>query len=264
MADALFEGFADTSDARLWYWDTRGSGVPVVLCHPASQGCQIWNYQRSAFSEAGYRVIAYSRRGYDRSEPGAEDDLGTTIGDLTNLLDAIGIDRAHILGAAAGGITAVGFAVAHASRVRSLILAATIVSPAEAAWQTMYERLGIAAVHSLVSTEFLELGPTYRATNPDGTLRFSQLSAQARAARPRKQPLGTIVNWKTLESMSRPTLLIAGEADLFAPPPLLALVAQHIADHRLETMREVGHAPYWEQPDTFNALVLDFLNGRQP
>jgi pimeloyl-ACP methyl ester carboxylesterase len=255
----VFEGLADTPEAKLWYWDTGGDGEALVLCHPASQGCHIWGRQRETFVAAGFRVIAYARRGYDHSETGEADQPGTSVGDLVNLLDHIGIDQAHVMGAAAGGITATGFSVAHGQRTRSLILAGTIVAPAEAEWRTMYARLGIADLHGHVPTEFLELGPTYRASNPEGTTRFGELSALARTARTQKQPLGVEVTWKTLEQMKAPTLLLTGEADLYAPPPLHALVAEHLMNPRLETMREVGHAPYWESPEVFNAIVLDFL-----
>ena len=101
----MFEGFADTPDARLWYWDTGGVGESVVLCHPASQSCQIWEHQRPVFVAAGYRVIAYSRRGHYRSETGAAQNGGTTVGDLSNLLDNLGLRRAHILGASKSLVT---------------------------------------------------------------------------------------------------------------------------------------------------------------
>ena len=71
------EGYAETPEARLWYWDAGGDGAPIVLCHPASQSCQIWQYQREAFIAAGYRTIAYSRRGYFRSERGPTGQPGT-------------------------------------------------------------------------------------------------------------------------------------------------------------------------------------------
>lgn len=258
---SMFEGFADTPDARLWYWDTGGVGEAVVLCHPASQSCQIWEHQRPVFVAAGYRVIAYSRRGHYRSEMGSSLSGGTTVGDLSNLFDHLGLRQAHVLGAAAGGITATGFAVSFPDRVRSLILAGTIVAPAENDWRALYDRLGIAGLRGIVPTEFLELGPTYRATNPDGTRRFSELGEEATSRGPSKQPIGADVRWATLEAMPVRTLLLTGEADLYAPPPLQALVATHIPNHHLATIPQCGHAPYWETPDTFNALVLDFLAG---
>src|SRR5436853_6144494 len=98
------EGLATVPGARLWYWDTGGGGEPLILCHPASQSSQIWLYQQPAFAQAGYRVIAYSRRGVYKSEWGSEADGATGVGDLAGLLDALGLQRAHVLGAAAGGI----------------------------------------------------------------------------------------------------------------------------------------------------------------
>lgn len=257
----MFEGFADTPDARLWYWDTGGPGEAVILCHPASQGCPIWEHQRDAFTQAGYRVIAYARRGYDRSETGPADDPGTLVGDLANFLTCLDIERAHILGAAAGGLTAAGFAVAHPERTRSLILAGTIFSLDEDDWREFYGRLGIAAVRDAVSTAFIELGPAYRLTNPDGTKRFAELSEASRPSAAPGQKRGVAVTWRALDHMTLPVLLVTGEADLYAPPPLQAAIAEHLSNHRLETIRAVGHAAYWEEPETFNAIVLDFLKG---
>src|SRR5262245_66327139 len=106
---AVREGLADTPGARLWYWDTGGSGEPVVLSHPLSQGCAIWAHQQPVFAAAGYRIVAYSRRGVDRSERGTDADPGTAIGACCHLLDALDIEQAHVIGGAAGG----GMAVAH-------------------------------------------------------------------------------------------------------------------------------------------------------
>lgn len=256
---AVFEGYAEMPGAKLWYWDTGGPGAAIVLCHPASQSSQIWAYQQPVFAKAGYRVIAYSRRGVYRSERGPDGEPGTTTGDLLNLLDRLGIERAHVLGAAAGGITALGFGVTHPKRVRSLVLAGTIFSPAEKEWADMYARLGLAAVRPVVSTEFLELGPSYRATCPHGVAHFAALEHEAKANGVFTQPTGVQVTWPALAQTRIPTLLLTGEADLYAPPPLQNLIAKHLPVRELTTLREVGHAPYWEAPDAFNKLVIDFL-----
>src|ERR1700730_16785750 len=63
------DGVAQIPDTRLWYWDTGGQGVPVVLLHPATGSALIWGYQQPVLAKAGYRVIAYSRRGYYNSAP---------------------------------------------------------------------------------------------------------------------------------------------------------------------------------------------------
>lgn len=253
------EGLVDTPGARLWYSDTGGAGDVVLLCHPASQSCRIWGYQQPVLAKGGYRVVAYSRRGVDRSERGDLADAGTTVGDLAALMDRLQIARAHLLGAAAGGITALAMAVAHPRRVRSLVLAGTIFSPAEAEWREMYGRLGIAAVRNAVSTEFLELGPSYRATAPEGTAKFEELGRLAKAGSPVAQPTGVEVTWRALQRLDLPVLLVTGEADLYAPPPLQNLIASHLPNRELATLREVGHAAYWEAPAAFNARLLEFL-----
>lgn len=258
----MFEDFADLSTIRLWCWDTGGDGEPIVLLHPASQSCQIWEHQREAFVKAGYRVVAYSRRGYFKSEIGDPADAGTSVADLEELLDYLSITKAHVVGAAAGALTALRFAVAHQGRVLSMVLAGTIFAPDEDDWRELFGRLGIAEVRHQVSTEFLELGPSHRATNPGGVKRFAELSDLALANAPPKQPLGAHVTWQTLEELEIPVLLLTGEADLYAPPPLQAMVASHLQQFRLETLREVGHAPYWEAPDSLNSAILDFLQAQ--
>ncbi len=254
------EGYATTPGARLWYWDTGGSGDVVLLSHPASQSSAIWLHQQPALATAGYRVVGYSRRGFDRSEPGDPKQRGSEVGDMAALLDALGIGAAHLVGAAAGGGVAMRFAAAHPGRVRSLVLAGSIVSPEEAEWREMYGRLGIGAVKPHVSTAFIELGPSYRAANPEGTRRFAELSDAAHRNKPGGQPSGVALTWAMMAACRFPVFLVTGEADLYAPPPLQRLMARHLPVHELATLPEVGHAPYWEAPDAFNALLLAFLD----
>ena len=258
----MTDGMADVGGAKLWYRDTGGQGQAVVLCHPASQSGLIWKHQLAALAKAGYRAIAYSRRGYFGSDGVDPESPGTEIGDLAGLLDVLGIGAAHVVGAAAGGGVAMRMAVAHPHRLHSLVLAGTIVAPDEDDWRELYGRLGIANVKDVVSTAFIELGPSYRAVDPAGTLRFAELSDQARPRGAAGQPSGVTLTWQAMQRTDIATLLVTGEADLYAPPPLQRLLAQHLPRHELATLREIGHAPYWEAPEAFNALLLDFL-GRQ-
>jgi pimeloyl-ACP methyl ester carboxylesterase len=253
------EGYATVHGVRLWYWDTGGAGEPLILCHPGSQSSQIWLYQQPVFAAAGFRVIAYSRRGHYKSECGPDGDRGTLVGDLAGVLDALQIAKAHVLGVAAGGIAAMGFAIAHAARVTSLILAGTIVSPEEEEWRVLYRRLGLASLRGAVPTEFLELGPSYRSLNPEGVARFVELEHASNSGCPVRQPVGALVNWAQMQRLQVPVLLLTGEADLYAPPPLQQMIASHLPKHEMLTLRAIGHAPYWEAPGEFNGAVLDFL-----
>jgi pimeloyl-ACP methyl ester carboxylesterase len=254
------EGYATVHGVRLWYWDTGGTGEPLILCHPGSQSSQIWLYQQPVFAAAGFRVIAYSRRGHYKSDRGPDSDCGTLVDDLAGMLDVLQVAKAHVLGAAAGGIVALGFAIAHAARVMSLILAGTIVAPEEEEWRVLYRRLGLARVRAAVPTDFLELGPSYRILNPEGVARFVELEQASESGRALRQPVGALVNWAEMERLQVPVLLLTGEADLYAPPPLQRMIASHLPKHEMLTLREVGHAPYWESPEEFNRAVLDFLH----
>ena len=255
----VVEGFADAGGVRLWYWDTGGDGEVLLLSHPGSQSSLIWQYQQPYFAKAGYRVIAYSRRGHYRSEHGPANDPGTTVADLANLLDHLDVDRVHLLGAAAGGITAMAFAIAHPERTRSLILAGSIVSPDEDEWRDMFGRLEMAEARQHMSAAFLELSASYRAGNPAGTELFEHRSTQGRTNGPVSQPSGVSVKWNVMENLQTPVLLLTGEADLYSPPSLQRLFAQHLRNYELAVVPESAHAVYWEQPGQFNRIVLDFL-----
>lgn len=79
----------------------EGSGPAVVLCHGFPGLAYYWRHQVRALAEAGYRVIAPDMRGYGRSDAPAEVEeynRATTVGDMTGLLDALGIDKAVFVG----------------------------------------------------------------------------------------------------------------------------------------------------------------------
>ena len=62
-----------------------------------------------------------------------------------------------------------------------------------------------------------------------------------------------------LETIHAPTLLLTGDADLYAPPPILPLFAERIKGSETLVIPEAGHSAYWEQPELFNRAVLKFL-----
>src|ERR1700752_3095483 len=105
------EGMAELPGPRRGYWDTGGTGEPVVLLHPASGSALIWLYQQPVFAKAGYRVIAYSRRNYYNSDSAPQDNPGTASEDLQNLIEFLGLEKFHIGSSAAGGSVAADYAL---------------------------------------------------------------------------------------------------------------------------------------------------------
>jgi len=256
------EAVADLGPARLWHWDTGGDREPVVLLHAVVGSGAMWLYQQPVLAAAGYRVIGYSRRGHFGSEAGDPDDPGTAADDLRMLLDHLGVRRAHVIGTAAGGFAAADFAIRHPERVRSLTLSTSLVAVQDAAFMASTAALRPHAFESL-PREFREVGPAYRAANPEGLALWLKLTGEA-VATPVRQRFASSLDLASLGRLAMPVLVIAADADMYAPPPVMKRLADAIPEARLRLVTGAGHSAYWEQPEAFNALILDFLGSLPP
>jgi pimeloyl-ACP methyl ester carboxylesterase len=256
------EDWADVGSARIFYRDSGGTGVPVVLLHAATGSSAVWEHQLPSFIAAGFRVVAYDRRGYGRTEikdPAAPSS--TAADDLTGLLTHLGVDRVHLVGTAAGGIVAVDFALSFPERLRSLVVANSIVGVQDEDYLALSGRLRPTPQFDALPAEFRELGPSYRASNDEGTRQWISLEQRSRASGTRVAPQATRnrITFKMLESLKVPALMLTGDADLYSPPPVLRLIAARIPGSETVIVDDAGHSAYWEQPDVFNTTVLDFI-----
>ena len=244
----------------LWYEDTGGSGTPVVLLHAASGTCECWVHQLPTFTACGYRCISYDRRTWGRSRP---TDSGPQPGfagdDLHALLDALGLDRVHLVGTAAGAIPALDYALSHPERVRSLVVANTIGGVQEADYLDLQRGLRPQQIQDL-PVELRELGPSYRGKDPEGAARWLEIDLASRPyGQIPTQPLRDPITYQRLASMRVPTMALSGEADLLSPPALMRLLADHIPTSRYVSLPDAGHAGFWERPHVWNGLVLEFI-----
>ena len=228
--------FAALPGRRLWYVDTGGPGAAV---------------------------------GWGRSEidPGA--NPGSAADDLQGLLTVLRVDRAHLVGTAAGAIVAIDYTLSFPERVRSLVVANSIGGVQDEDYLALSRRLRPAPQFDALPVDVRELGPSFRAADADGTARWLDLARRSRPvaapsaalAPPQAapQPPRNHITFARLATMRVPTLLITGGADLYAPPPVLRLFAARIAGADTLIVPEAGHSAYWEQPDAFNQAVLRFL-----
>jgi pimeloyl-ACP methyl ester carboxylesterase len=106
---------------------------------------------------------------------------------------------------------------------------------------------------------YREVGPSYRGANPDGTRRWIEIEQHARQPDAPSQPLRTPNTFAKIETIITPTLVMAADADLLAPPALMRIWAAHLKDHEWALMPDSGHAIAWEQPVTFSKKVLEFV-----
>jgi non-heme chloroperoxidase len=106
-----------------------GSGKPIVMCHPWPFSCDVWDYHAAILAEAGYRVIAYDRRGFGRSsQPSSGYDFNVFSDDLAAVIDATGVRDVTLVGNSMGGGEIVRYLSRHGDKkVAKVGLIATIV-----------------------------------------------------------------------------------------------------------------------------------------
>ena len=256
---------ASLPGVRLWFTDTGGNGEPVVLLHPNTGTSEVWQSQVTAFSKAGYRVIAFDRRGWGRSEadPATGVQPGHISEDLHALADFLRLKQFHLVGVAGGGFAALDYAAWHPDRLSSLVVGASTGAVSDPEFQEFVARIEIPGIRSLPA-HYREVSASYRGANPEGTKRWLEIDHHARQPNAPAQPLRSPNTYAKLRGITTRILVIAADADLLAPPALMRLWARHVKDAQWTTMPDVGHAVAWEQPEVFNEIVLRFLQGGRP
>ena len=112
------------NDVRIYFEDSGGSGLPILLAHGFGAATGMWDGQVAAFSDR-YRLIRWDMRGHGRTE--CPEDLGhfsqdATADDMRGLLDHLNIEKAVIGGHSLGGFMTLAFNVRYPERVAALIL----------------------------------------------------------------------------------------------------------------------------------------------
>lgn len=113
--------FIKTADSLKIYYQTSGSGIPIVFIHPPMMSQVVFKYQHNLSNQ--FQVITYDIRGHGNSSNNREDPtISRLAADLLHLLDILGIDKAVIAGYSAGGTIAQEFALTYPDRVKALVL----------------------------------------------------------------------------------------------------------------------------------------------
>jgi pimeloyl-ACP methyl ester carboxylesterase len=251
---------AELPGVRLWFTDTGGTGVPLVLLHANTGNSAVWEPQVGAFARAGYRVIAFDRRGWGKSIAAAATgpQPGTIAGDLDALAVHLKLDQFHLLGVAGGGFAALDYAAWRPERLRSLVVGASTGQIVDKAIADFSARIAIPEIRKQRPV-YLEVGPSYRGADPEGTKHWNEIEEHARQGGAPDQPLRTPNTFAKIALIPTPALIIAADSDLLAPPALMAIWAAQVKTHEWVVVPDAGHAVAWERPDIFNAKVIDFV-----
>ena len=257
-----FAGYADLPGVRLWYTDSCGVGVPLVLLHANTGNADSWQYNIPGFVEAGYRVITFDRRGWGRSRANPETGKqpGTIADDLNDLIEYLKLDRFHLVGVAGGGFAAYDYALWHPERLRSLVVAASGGAIVDEELRELRAKT-VLPNFSNWPPEFREVSMGYMATNPDGLKRWLEIHHNSQHKGVPAQAQRTTITFEKLATIRVPTLLMPGDQDLQCPPWVMRRQLAHIPGAKFIVVPEASHSINWEQPEVFNRNVLEFIRG---
>jgi len=255
-----FAGYADLPGVRLWYTDSGGSGVPLALLHANTGNADGWQYNIPGFVDAGYRVIAFDRRGWGRSRanPASGPQPGTIAEDLHALIEHLEIDKFHLVGVAGGGFAAYDYVLWHPERLRSLVVAASGGAIVDEELRKVREKTTLPGFREW-PPEFREVSMGYMATNPEGLQRWLDIHHHSQQKDAKAQPQRTTITFENLATIRVPTLLMPGDQDLQAPPWVMRRQLAHIPGAEFIVLPEASHSINWEQPEAFNRNVLEFI-----
>jgi pimeloyl-ACP methyl ester carboxylesterase len=255
------------------HYDDLGSsdGVPVVFIHGHPFNRTLWAPQAKALAAEGYRVITPDLRGYgDSSVTPGKALLSDFADDIAGLLDQLGLERVVIGGVSMGGQITMEFQRRYPERVQALVLADT--SPAaeteagKAFRNNMADRLLAEGMHGYADEVIDKMIAPYNVTAlPDvaahvlGMMRTTEPEGAAAALRGRAER----PDYRdTLADVEVPTLIVVGADDVYTPVSDAETISRLIPHATLAVIDHAGHLPNVEQPEQFNAALLQFLNSQ--
>jgi 3-oxoadipate enol-lactonase len=257
--------FVDNQGARI-YWDEQGQGEPVLLIMGLGYPSAMWYRIRPALS-ARYRTIALDNRGAGRSDvPPGPYSIPQMASDAAAVLDAAGIESAHVFGVSMGGMIAQEFALQHPRRVLSLILGCTAAGGPTAV------RAEAEATRLLMTRDKMSPEQAAEAAVPfiyDQTTPREWIEEDLAIRRPWLQSpegyaaqLQGILVWEAYSRLGQivaPTLVIHGESDRLVPPANANLIAERIPGAKLVMIPRASHLFFTDQPQAAQRAILDFL-----
>jgi 3-oxoadipate enol-lactonase len=246
-------------------YEIAGKGPWLVLLHSLATDLTLWDDQMDALT-SHFRVLRFDTRGHGGSDaPDIPYDFTMLTADVLELMDALGVERAHFCGISMGGMIAQHVALAAPRRVDRLALVSTTSGYPPEARAMWHERIaGVRAngIEPLV-TPTLErwFTPPYRAAHPDVMARIGKLIRATPVAgyAGSGQAIAVLDVTERLPAVRNPTLVIAGADDAGTPPAMGRLIAQRIPGARFESIPSSSHLCNVEQAVVFNALLRDFL-----
>jgi pimeloyl-ACP methyl ester carboxylesterase len=262
-------------DVELYFEDT-GSGTPIVFVHEFAGDYRSWEPQVRHFSRR-YRCVTYNARGYPPSAVPEDPQQYSQVrarDDIRCVLDALSIERAHVVGLSMGGFATLHFGMAYGPRVLSLVVAGCGYG-AHPEQRAHFQADSRAMADAMLEKGMQHMAETYghrparlqlRDKDPDGFAEFIRLFAGHSALGSANTMRGYQAQRPSLydlteemQAIAAPLLIVAGDEDDATLEPSL-LMKRTIASAALAVLPKSGHALNLEEPALFNRLVEDFIH----
>ena len=264
-----------TDDGVRLAFEETGSGTPVVFVHEFAGDLRSWEPQVRHLSRR-YRCITWNARGFPPSD--VPDDTGAysqdrARDDVLAVLDALDIERAHVVGLSMGGFATLHFGLAHPGRARSLVVAGVGYGAEPDQRERFRSEADITA--RILRTEGMaawaaaySLGPTrvqFQNKDPRGWREFADMLAEHSAAGSahtqqgvQKERPSVFELAEGMKELTVPTLVVTGDEDWPCLIPSV-FMKRTIPGAGLLVVPNTGHTVNLEEPAAFNAALADFF-----
>jgi aminoacrylate hydrolase len=254
------------------YYERHGAGFPILLITGLAGTAQYWREQIPSFSRS-FEVIVHDHRGMGESDPAKSvATMERLAADTVALMNALGIEKAHVIGHSAGGAVAQILAIEHPQRLQSAVIAASWPTT-DAYFRRLFSfrkeilmRLGPA---SYVQANTLLIYPAEYIARNNEKLRLAEAQALAHFPSPETMMsrIDAILAFDRTADLSRirtPTLVVAAQDDLVTPAYFSEELARRIPGAEAKFLAHGGH--YFTQvvPRTFHQAVFPFLAAHTP
>jgi pimeloyl-ACP methyl ester carboxylesterase len=266
---------AETDDGIRLHYETAGSGTPLVFVHEFAGDHRSWEPQIRFFSRR-HRCLVFAARGYPPSDvPVDVEHYGQkrAARDIVCVLDAAGVDRAHVVGLSMGAFATLHLGLDFPGRARSLTLAG-IGYGAEQSTAATFRELSEATARGFETEGSAACAETYAVAA--ARVQFQNKDprgwAEFKAALARHDPRGAANTMRgvqarrpslfdlqaELQALALPTLIVAGDEDDHTLVPSLFL-KRTIPAAGLLVLPKCGHTINLEEPEAFNRALAEFL-----
>lgn len=258
-----------TIDGADIYYEIHGHGEPLILIPGLGTGLWLWFKQVAAFAKS-FRTIIFDPPGVARSnKSGAAFSVHTLAATVANLLDALDVERAHVVGASLGGFVAQEFALAYPQKTRSLVLCCTSaggarhIPPPQSVLEAYASNFQLNVDERIRQNLLLSFSPRYVAEHAAEVEHVLQMRLSNFV--PDDVYLNQVRAGQTFDADARvaqiqsPTLVITGDADRIVPSENSVNLAAAIPQAELVSVPDGSHMFFIEEAERFNAAVIEFI-----